>query len=169
MENLGIDGKLLLAQLINFVLFFYIFKKYIATPFLKFMNQERQNEKEKEELLNKLKKGEEGLIVKDRELRDQLKKETALVLEKAKREGAGVREQIIADAKKDAQAIKERALKEIKEEKGKLYKDVKVKVADLSIMIVEKALSDYLDMDSKKKITSHILKNLDKAISPHEN
>ena len=161
MENLGIDGKLLLAQLINFVLFFYIFKKYIAAPFLKFMNQERQNEKEKEELLNNLKKGEEGLIVKDQKLRDQLKKETALVLEKAKKEGSVMKEEIIAEAKRDAAAIKDRALKEIKEERGKLYKDVKVKAGDLSIIIVEKALSDFLDIEAKKKITGNILKNLD--------
>jgi F0F1-type ATP synthase membrane subunit b/b' len=41
MENLGIDGKLLSAQLINFILFFIIYKKYIAKPFMAFLKKEK--------------------------------------------------------------------------------------------------------------------------------
>ena len=169
MENLGIDGKLMLAQLINFALFFYLLKKYIAGPFLKFLNQERQNEKEKEALLNRIKKGEEELLEKDRKLNDDMKKQLSLALERAKNDGLKLKESIIAEAKKEALTIKEKAHKEIKEDRDKLYQDVKNKVADLSIIITEKALKEFLDDEAKKKITSHILRNLGNTISNHEN
>ena len=38
MENLGIDGKLLLAQIINFVLFFILVTKFVVKPFTAFLN-----------------------------------------------------------------------------------------------------------------------------------
>ncbi|OGK26771.1 ATP synthase F0 subunit B [Candidatus Roizmanbacteria bacterium RIFCSPLOWO2_01_FULL_37_12] len=169
MENLGIDGKLLLAQLINFILFFYILKKYIAGPFLKFLNQERQNEREKEDLLGKIKKGEEEILAREIKLKEEMKKQVSLALEKAKKDGFRLREEIVEEAKKQAMTIKDKAHKEIKEERDKLYRDVKNKVADLSFIITEKALQDYLDEEAKKKITGHILKNLGNAINKHEN
>ena len=60
MENLGIDGKLLLAQIINFVLFFILVKQFVVKPFTNFLNQERKNEEDKDKLLEKLKKSEEA-------------------------------------------------------------------------------------------------------------
>ena len=62
MENLGIDGKLLLAQMINFALFFILVKQFMVKPFTSFLNQERKNEEEKNRMLEKLKKSEEAGI-----------------------------------------------------------------------------------------------------------
>ena len=47
MENLGIDLKLMIAQSINFLLFFFIVKKFIAKPFTNFLEEEKNKEKEK--------------------------------------------------------------------------------------------------------------------------
>ena len=41
MENLGIDIKLLIAQMINFGLFFFIIKKFVTKPFLNFVEDEK--------------------------------------------------------------------------------------------------------------------------------
>jgi len=84
MENLGIDGKLLIAQLINFGIFFLLFAKFISKPFLKFLQQERRNEKDKESLLGKLKKGEEELGLQEKEMRNKIKKERNEIIEKSK-------------------------------------------------------------------------------------
>lgn len=160
MENLGIDGKLLIAQLVNFGIFFFLFGKFISKPFLKFLQQERQNEKDKESLLSKLKKGEEKLDLRDKEMRNKIKKERNEIIEKSKEEGLHLREQLLTEAKKDAETLKEKAMKEVEEEKVKLHQDVKNKVADLSVLLVEKTLQQNLDEDSKKRITQSLLKNL---------
>ena len=46
MENLGINVKLIIAQIINFALFFLIYKKFIAKPFVNFINGEKKKEEE---------------------------------------------------------------------------------------------------------------------------
>ena len=169
MENLGIDGKLMVAQLVNFVLFFIIFKKFIAKPFAKFLTQERKNEKEKELLLDKLKKGEEELMKTEKVMKDKIRKERTVILEKAQKEAQDVKEEILQEAKKEADVIKLKAKKELEDERNKLYQDVKNKVADLSLLLIQTALNEYLDEDSKKKITSYILKNASQVVSKHEN
>ena len=169
MENLGIDGKLLIAQLVNFGVFFFIFKKYIAKPFMKFLQQEKQNEKEKEILLNKLKKGEEELELKEKAMVDKVRNERVQLLDKAKSEVQEVRAGLIEEAKKEAEALKEKAHKEIEAERVKLYQEAKNKAAALSMILIEKSLKDYLDSESKKRITQAILTNLSLANSKNEN
>src|SRR3989344_4575625 len=56
MEGLGIDLKLLIAQIINFGLFFYVFKRFLAKPFVSFIDEEKQKEAERETSLQKAKK-----------------------------------------------------------------------------------------------------------------
>ena len=87
MENLGIDGKLLLAQVINFVLFFILVKQFMVKPFTSFMNQERINEEEKNRMLEKLKKSEEAGIEAEKKMKEKMKKEFDILFVEAKKEG----------------------------------------------------------------------------------
>ncbi len=162
MENLGIDGKLLLAQLINFILFFIIYKKYIAKPFMAFLKKEKSKEEEKEKNLSNIKRIESELESKEAEMRKAAKKEADVLIAKAKEDAERVREGIIESANKEAGAIVEKGKKQVEEERTLLYKEVKTKAADLSILMVQKALGDYLTADAQKKVTEHILTNLSK-------
>ncbi len=163
MENLGIDSKLLLAQLINFVLFFYLFRKYIAGPFTKFFNQEKSKEKEKEQILVEVQKKEEQAIKREEESKRKQKAQYDSLITKAKEDAKLVREEIIATAKKEADQIIVKSRKQLEEEKISVYADAKKKIADVSIFLVNSALKEYLDEQTKKKITNYILKNLSKT------
>lgn len=169
MENLGIDSKLLLAQLINFVLFFYLFRKYIAGPFTKFFNQEKSKEKEKEQILIEVQKKEEQAIKREEEAKKKQKVQYDLLITKAKEDAKLVREEIVANARKEADQIITKSRKQLEEEKLSLYADAKKKIADVSIFLVNNALKEYLDEQTKKKITSIILKNLSKTTLVHDN
>src|SRR3989338_3337174 len=154
MEQLGIDLRQIAAQLINFVLFFLIFKKFIATPFLHFLNEGRKKEKEAEDILAKLKSDEENLSQKQAKMKEEMKKEM---------------ERVLTEAKKEAEGIKDRAKKQLEEEREKLNQAAKERMIDLSVAIVDKAFKDYLDEDTKKRITRYILNNLAKDAVNYEN
>lgn len=162
MENLGIDAKLLLAQLINFALFFYIFKKYIAAPFSKFLNQEKNQEKEKEKLLMEARKREEELIAKEQEMKNKIRAQFDEAVKKAQGSAAARREEILTQAKSDAAQLVMKARRQIEDEINASQQDMKKKAADLSIFIVEQALKDALDGETRRKITQRLLKNLEK-------
>lgn len=168
MENLGVDPKLLIAQLINFVLFFLIIKKYIAKPFGNFLNKEIEKEEERKRISDELKKKEEQMVLKEKEMRLKARKEAEEIVKQANKTAEKTKEQLILDAKKQAEEIVIQGRKQIDDEKNTLYADVKKKISDLSIFIINNALKSYLTEEAQKKLTEHILKNYNKEIANYE-
>ena len=159
MENLGIDGKLLLAQIINFILFFILVKKFVVRPFSAFLNQERKNEEEKIKLLDKLKKSEEAGIEAEKKMKEKMRKEFDVLFIQAKKEAQVLRSDLIKQAESDAQEIRDKNKKLLEEEKNLLYREVKDKIVKTSLMIVENTLKESLDESVRKKVTGMIIKN----------
>jgi len=169
MENLGIDGKLLLAQVINFVLFFILVKKFVVKPFTAFLNQERKNEEEKNKLLEKLKKSEEASLEAEVKAKEKMKKEFDVLFVQAKKEAQSLRTDLVKQAETDAQEIRDKSKKLLEEEKNALYRDVKDKIVKTSLMIVDKALKESLDEASRKQVTGYIIKNYQGKLKVYEN
>lgn len=164
MENLGIDGKLLLAQIINFGLFFFIFKRFISAPFSKFLNEEKTKEQEKQKLLDEMKKREERIAEEERKRKVELKQEIDELIKKAKKDAEQVKTELLAQAKTEADGVLVLAKKEINEERTKLFKEVKNKAGEMSMLMINKALKSYLDTDTQKKLTTYIVNNLSKDV-----
>ena len=53
-SGLGIDLKLMLAQTINFLLFLFLFGKFIVPNFFKFIQKEKKEEEERIKILEDL-------------------------------------------------------------------------------------------------------------------
>jgi F-type H+-transporting ATPase subunit b len=169
MENLGIDGKLLLAQIINFVLFFILVKKFLLKPFTAFLNQERKNEEEKNKLLDRLKKSEEASQEAEKKAKEKIKKEFDLLFIQAKKDAQNIRADLIKQAEADAQEIREKSKKLLEEEKNSLYREVKDKIIKTSLMIVDNALKESLDEPARKQVTNFIIKNYRGKLKVYEN
>lgn len=169
MENLGIDGKLLLAQVINFVLFFILVKQFMVKPFTSFLNQERKNEEDKNKMLEKLKKSEEAGLDAEKKMKEKMKKEFEVLFVQAKKDAQSLRTDLIKKAETDAQEIKDKSKKLLEEEKNTLYREVKDKIVKTSLMIVERALKESLDESSRKQVTSFIVKNYNGKLKAYEN
>jgi len=169
MENLGIDAKLLLAQLINFGLFFYIFKRYISGPFQLFMKNEAKKEGEKERLLKDAKNNEELLAKKQEELAENNKKLKAEILVKAKDEAKNIKDQLMADAKKEIDNLRESAKKSIQLEKEKVQAEIEKRVVELTKLLINSTLKNYISEDVSRQLTESMLKSLSKELSRYEN
>lgn len=160
MENLGIDIKLLIAQIINFALFFYIFKKFIAEAFLKFLRLEKEKGLEKERIELDLKQKEEKWKQQELKFKKLMKSEEERTLRLAKDTAEKMKEDIIKKANNEAIILYEKAKKAVEEEKKLAEKDIEKKVIDLSIAIIETSLKNYLTPEIKKEITNKMIKNL---------
>ena len=157
MENLGIDPKLLLAQIVNFIIFFIVIKKFIAKPFARFVDKQKHEEAEKERIINDLKKSEEDLEKKEIQVKETIRKRESDAIQEAKKQGGIVKNQIIQDAKDDAQDIRKKAKEQIEHERKTLEANLKKKTVDLSVLLLEKVLKKSLDINQKRKITKDIL------------
>lgn len=169
MENLGIDTKLIIAQLINFGLFFFVFKKYLAKPFLKFIRAEKEGTEEREKLLTKAKTMDEKMVEKEKAMLATMKKQSDAQIQEAKNAAAKIKTQLLEEAEKEINELKERAKKQLVQEQAEMQRDAKQQINDLSFLIVNSALKDVLTTEMKKKISDAIITNSAKSITFDEN
>lgn len=165
MESLGIDIKLLIAQAINFALFFFIFKKFIAKPFSNFLTEEVKKEKEKEKILVDLKDKEELMVIDQNKTKLQMKNELNEAIKKSKQEASLYKTKLVIEARGEAEEIITKAKKQIETEKKQAEKEIKNKVAELSNILISRSFDKYLSASAQKEITKNILNNLPKNIN----
>lgn len=169
MENLGIDPKLLLAQVINFVLFFFIFKKYITKPFQLFLKNEANKEAEKDRLLKKAKEDEEKLSAKQIDLEKKSKKLEKEILEKARIEAKKIKDSMLEEAKLEIISLKKSAEKSVAADQNKYKEERERKVADMTTKVVKSLMGGYLSEDQSRVITGSMLNNLSHELKKYEN
>jgi F-type H+-transporting ATPase subunit b len=160
MENLGIDTKLIIAQLVNFIILFFVFKKFISNPFVKFINEERRKDEEKNKLLGDLNERAAALEAQKMNLRQEQKKEMEKVMTEIRTEATQLKEELVQKAHKEAEEIITKSKRQIEEERVELYKELKQKVVTVSTLMVEKGLQNFLNEQEQRNITQNILENL---------
>lgn len=172
MEQLGLDSKLLVAQIVNFALFFYLFKRFMAEPLAGFISKQRREEDERERLIATLAEKETKLEEKTRESDLKMRREVSEVLSKARMEAEKLRQEIVLRAKREAEDLVEKGKGAVEEEREAMEKELKKKFARLAVSVVEEGLKEYITPSSKKELTGYILKQASqksKFAKTHEN
>jgi F-type H+-transporting ATPase subunit b len=164
-QNFGLETKLFLFQLINFLIIVFILKKFLLNPLKKILDerkckieqslQDAQNAKlvlenageEKKKILANAKVGANKLMASVKATADEAKEKT---LAEAKSRS----QQIIEEAKNKAFAEFENMSKQI----GKMSVDVSNK-------ILSKVLSDLFTEEEKQKLISRALEKIDEKIT----
>jgi len=161
MENLGIDIKLLIAQLINFGLFFFIFKKFVAGPFVSVMQQEKKKDADRKQILEDVAKQKETLALQEKTAKDEIHKKTEESLKAVRHAAEMEKVLLLKKAQEESGEIVKRASKQIEEERHQMEKQYKENVAKVSVLAVEHALKDFLTEDMQKQVNTKLLSNLE--------
>ena len=159
-HKLGIEWKLLLAQIVNFVILLFLLNKFLYKPLIKFINNRRQKIIEG---LEKAKKGEEE-FKKIQELRERelakIQKEAEVIIVKAKEIGDEKQQEILKEAEIKTRKIIEEAKNRIEIEKEKMLKEVREDIANLVITATEKILEEEIDKEKEQKLIGKALNEL---------
>lgn len=169
MENLGIDYKMLIAQVVNFTILFFLFRKFIAKPFINFLQEEKKKEESKERILGELENKHERMLEEEKAWRKKIKQEHEKLFAQAKQTAEKTREELLRNAKQEAGELLEKAKKQLEAERDSFYKESKNYIATISISIIQKALKRYLTEDVQKKLTDQVLTDLNKDRKLYEN
>jgi|LGOV01.1.fsa_nt_gb F-type H+-transporting ATPase subunit b len=148
MESQGlvsIDIRILLATVVNFIIFFLLIKKFFYQK-VKDIIASRQDAitsdiaeaESKKATANKIK------LEYDEQMADILEKEREIIRE-ANLEGQEQRREIIEQAREDARMTIEKAMAEIALEKNKAMNEVRSNIVELSLFATEKVIKQAVD------------------------
>lgn len=156
-ERIGIDWKLLLFQIFNFLLLLFILRKVLYKPILNFL--EARQKKIEEGLAKSEKFEEEWQKIKDvqKEKMAETEKEASLIIEKARADAEKKEKEILLVAKEKSEKIIEEAKLDISREKDKILSEVKKETADYVVFATERILKRVVKDEDEKEIIKETL------------
>jgi len=161
-HKFGIDWKLLLAQIVNFLVLLFLLRKFLYKPLIDLMNKRREKIVDG---LEKAKKGEEELEkiqeLKEKELA-KIQKEADVLISRAKEIGDKKQQEILKEAEEKTKKIVEEARGRIEIEKEKMLKEVRQDIANLVVDVTEKILKEKMDSQREKQMIDEVIGQLKK-------
>jgi len=160
LQKLGIDFKVLIAQIINFGILFLILKHYLYKPILNALDKRKKRIKES---LEKAAEIEKRSAASEEEYNNCLLKanqEASVIVDKARVDAEKTRKIILEKAEKEAEAVKIATEKDIADKRNALYADVKKNAGKLAIFIVTKVLKQDMNEELCQKSVDKALKEI---------
>lgn len=165
MDNyiLTLDSSLLLGvafQLISTFILFGIIAKFFYKPVINFL------EKRKQKIENDIKEAGEKLSQADSlkfeyEVKlKEIEKEKTSILDEARSRAKQNEAKIIEEAKKEAEAIKNRAMLDIEREQEKAKEDVRVQIIEVASLLANKFISKSIDEKEQKELIDSVIADL---------
>lgn len=155
-ETFHIDIKLMIAQIINFILVFLAIYLLAAKPLRKTIEDRTKeieeglhNSKKNREILENTKKEYDSIVLSARKEAEGILKTTREDAEKKKRE-------MLEVANKEVAILIENGKKSLEQEREIIMKSVKKEIVDLVIATSEKVLGEQVDNKYKDKVVKEL-------------
>ncbi|MFA5644151.1 MAG: F0F1 ATP synthase subunit B [Patescibacteria group bacterium] len=158
LKALGINGKILLAQFINFAVLVFVLWRFAYKPILKFLDDRRkkieEGVKNSEVAIQKLVEIEE----KEKQVIIKAKKEALNIIDEAKDNAEKRGNELIKKAREEASKVILEEKEKFNQEKIDAFKEMKNNLSELVILAVEKVIDEKIDTAKDKKIIKELLK-----------
>lgn len=157
---LGLNVKILLAQLINFGVLVFVIYKFAYGPIMKVLD-ERQAKIEKgiddaNEAGKKLVEIEE----KEKNVLAEARKEAQEIIRKAQDVAEGSKTQIIEETKQEAAKIMTNTQRKIEQEREKIMGEVRGEISGLILAVTEKLIDEKMDGEKDKKLVENMISDI---------
>jgi F-type H+-transporting ATPase subunit b len=162
LDKLGIDWRLLIAQLINFLILVLILYKFLYKPVLKMLDGRK--EKIEKGLRDAEQLGVE--LEKTKELQaaeiQKAKQEARAIVEEAEKRAEAAGMETKSKTKAEVEKLITVAKNQMIEEKIKMMAEVKKEAAELVIAVAEKVVGKIIDAKAQKNLIEETLREADK-------
>jgi F-type H+-transporting ATPase subunit b len=159
-KEFGVDPILLAAQIVNFLIILFIFKRFLYKPILNILQKREETIKEG------LKKAEEAQILyektaeKEKELLKKAQKEASLILGEAKKEAQVIMEQNESKIKQQTEKMIKEAQAQIQDETRKAQKMLTENISKLAIAFLEKSLKGIFSPKDQEEVIARAIKKI---------
>jgi len=159
MELLNINGTIV-AVLLNFLILLWILNRYLYKPVLGILEGRKQQ-------VESTVADAEKKLVESQQLKGELEKKLAAarseaqnIVDEALKTSERIRQELTAEGRNEANAIRERAIAEVSRIKDAARKELKSDTVDLAILAAGKLLKRSVDEAGNRKYVEEVLNEL---------
>lgn len=162
MEGLGLDVKLILAQIVNFALLLWLLKKYLYRPIIDVLEKRRAKIEADLQKSGEIEKRLEE-VEKERDQQRQTNREEAQeLLKKSRDQAEAMKVKILTGAREQAETEVKKATEQIKAREEQILKDLRRQIAGLVVAATGKLIQAELDETKQHRLVEKILIDLEK-------
>ena len=162
LKNFGVDPVMVGAQIINFLIIFYLLKKFLYKPVLGMLK------KRADKIEEGLKQAEESRVMLEKTLEEEKKiltkaqDEAKKIIEQSRSQATEVSQRIEEDTKKQAEKILIEAKEQIDQESKATEQRLSEHVSRLAENMLTKSLEGFFGEKEQKEITAKVVKQIKK-------
>lgn len=157
LAKLGIDWKLLLAQLVNFLIVFFVLKKFAYKPILSILDKRTAKIEKGLEDAKEAGKRLEEITEKEKAVLAQAKKEAQQIIKASEEQAKANAISIVLEARNQNEKLTLSAKKQIEQEKERMILEIKKEISDLVIEATEKIIEQKLDREKDAELIKRSL------------
>jgi F-type H+-transporting ATPase subunit b len=156
--NIGFDWKLALANLVNFLIIYYLLKRFAFGPISKIINERKSKVEEGIEMVQKAEVGLSASQEEAEKIISNARHESNEIIAKAHDQAKVLIEHASIQSAKDKDTMLAQMQAKIEKERHEMQSAVQGEISDLIIMSTEKIIGKDISEDSHKKIISAMAK-----------
>lgn len=161
-KNFGLDPFLFGAQIVNFLIVFYLLKRFLYKPVLDLLKKREDAIKEG------LKQAEEAKLLlektqeREKEILKKAHENAKQTIDEAKNQAAEIATQIEENSKKQAEKIIEQAREQITLETKEAEKRLSERISDLSLDFLSNSIKEMFSEKEQKEVMEKAIKQIKK-------
>jgi F-type H+-transporting ATPase subunit b len=160
LSKLGIDWKLLIAQVINFGILAGVLTAFVYRPLLNLLDERRERISRAMEEAKRI-EGHKSEMEKIRvEKLKEIDREAGIFLERAKETAEKMKGEILSAAEKEAAELLAKGRRQLADERARVLNEVQAMLTKIILEMTEKILQREFSADDEKRLVSHLTKDL---------
>ena len=163
LRQFGVDPILLVAQIVNFLIVFFILKKFLYKPILELLNKRKTTIKEglaqAEEARLKLEK----VLVEEKQILKNAQLQARKIVEDSRQEALDSAREIQEEGKKQTEKMLNDARNQIGREFQETEKKLAVNVSKIAVAFLEKSLERFFSNKEQEVIMKEALSRIKKT------
>lgn len=164
LAKLGINWQLLIAQVVNFMIVLGVLGFFIYKPILNLLDSRAERIRKAMEDAKKVENQMQDLEKMRLEEMKKLDQESGAYFERVRKQADQLQEEILTNAKKEAEGILQNAMRRIDEERRLMMEDVLKTVNKVVISMTEKILDREFSPADQERITKSLVADLPKHV-----
>lgn len=160
LAKLGIDWKLLIAQVVNFTILVGVLTYFIYRPLLSLLDERREKIRQSMEDVKRIAKQKEEMEKIRAEHLKNIDQEAGVMLKSAKDQAEKMKQEVLSSAQKEAAHILERGAKELADERARVFAEVQGSLAGIILSMTEKILQREFSPGDQARILEQLERDI---------
>jgi F-type H+-transporting ATPase subunit b len=161
MEALGIEPKLLIAQVVNFFIIVVVLQALLYKPILTILNKRKKEIEDGLNYTENMRKENEKAEEKKAQMIKEARQEGQRIIEEAQKDAKIEAKKILEETKKSVEAMLEKGRTTLTEEREAMLNGVRKEAVKLSVRMAKQLLSETISTEVQHKIFAKHMKEIE--------